>query len=336
MKSKVKGFTLIELIVVMAIFSIVLAAATSMMQPVAKIMVYTDLNASGNAQVSNISQYLENSLGTAEYIRTANFVPTDEDREKMVKYFVAQNYSGVLSKQTVMKDTSHDWVELSGLKYGKGKVHVMVIDNAQGGKISEYVYDVSFEPKPSIDDTAITQSSYTEFAVNKAFYDQFTYCVMPGDTVGSPLTFSFSTFMTDANSGKNSSFLIEAKTHRNGQDYTYSTTATVMLVNTMQSHRDEITHRPIGLYYVANKVADEDGHAPGTADYTETWGVVDQAESQAINAHVTPGAAAPVPIGPASIEGNTGFGNNTTTSVYPYRDGGMCFIYSYGAEMSTD
>ena len=56
---RVKGFTLIELIVVLAIFSVIMFGAMSLMTPASKIMTNTENMENGSAAVSSISKYLE-------------------------------------------------------------------------------------------------------------------------------------------------------------------------------------------------------------------------------------------------------------------------------------
>lgn len=311
MKGKAKGFTLIELIVVMAIFSIVMFAATSMMQPVAKVMVLADVREAGAAQVSNISKYLECNLSTAEYINTANFVPDETERNKMVQNYVKNYYTGILSKETKIADVDHSYVELSEAKYGKGLVHVMVIDNTADGKISEYVYEASFK-----EGEAPVQVSYEEYAVNRATYDNYHYTITPCVKKYSPAEFHFTNFMTSPGDVENTSFTIEGYTVRhegksNEQRFDFSGTATIPLVNMLNRGA---SGRPSGSYYVLEE--QEDGN----------YKVVDQSKVDSL--HVSPATI-------ATIEGETAYGNRTSET-YPYDTGGMCFIYSFGAEMSTD
>lgn len=72
MKRTQKGFTLIELIIVLAIFGIILALVMSFIDPVAKIMKKASVRERTAAYVDNIGEYLDNSLHYAEFIRVYN------------------------------------------------------------------------------------------------------------------------------------------------------------------------------------------------------------------------------------------------------------------------
>ncbi len=312
-QNKVKGFTLIELIVVLAIFSIILYAATSLMQPVAKMMVLADIREQGSANVAQISKYLELNLSAAEYMYTANFVPSDGDRDDMVANYAKTYYEGILKNP-------------SG--YGTGKIHVTTIDNAQNGKISEYVYSYDFTPgsTPTLETT-------NEFAVNRAIYDEYHYSILPGVTKYSSATsdFHFSDFMVRPNDVRNTSFTINAFTIRNEgrpneQRYDFTGTATVPLVNLANDTR--MNGRPQGTYYVLHDelVKDSNGVNPGETGYIETHN--DVIRDQAAVSNV-------IPAKPADTDTVTSFGNDPS-QVYPYATGGMCFIYSFGSEMLTD
>lgn len=66
MKKILKGFTLIELVVVMAIFAILMAGAMSLIQPVSKIFKHTNDLEKTYSYVNNIQDYLQNSLQYAD------------------------------------------------------------------------------------------------------------------------------------------------------------------------------------------------------------------------------------------------------------------------------
>ena len=97
-RNKVKGFTLAELIVVMAIFSLVLAAAWSLMGPVGKMMSLADVRESGSANINAIAKYLQVELSSTEYIMPINYIPADEGKAA-VNRFVERYYEGVLKSE---------------------------------------------------------------------------------------------------------------------------------------------------------------------------------------------------------------------------------------------
>lgn len=77
MKRIQKGFTLIELIVVLAIFGIILTLVMSFIDPVAKIMKKASVRERTAAYVDNIGEYIDNSLHYAEFMRVYNGGFTD-------------------------------------------------------------------------------------------------------------------------------------------------------------------------------------------------------------------------------------------------------------------
>lgn len=316
-QTKVKGFTLIELIVVLAIFMGVMVAAMQLLQPATESMIFSSTREQGEAQVSQISKYLEVELSGAEFMHTANFVPNDSERTAFVENFVDRYYSGVLKKGATE----------SAPEYGTGRVHVMLVDNAQKGKISEYVYDVQFDPAES--SYIVGSPVVQEYAVNAANYEKYNYIIFPG--LGSAVVgeFHFSDFMSAATArdANNTTFTIQAETTRKvqGEDkkYNFSTTATVPLINIANSAR--VNGYPLGTYYVRNLVTDADGKNPGDVGYTNTYAIQD----------VSSVRFGILPAETANIAGETAYGNRPLAYPADYTIGGMCFIYSYGSEIDT-
>ena len=62
MNKKVKGFTLVELIVVVAIFGIIMAAALNLLLPVGKQFTTTAEFEGARSSVDNVSRYISGSL----------------------------------------------------------------------------------------------------------------------------------------------------------------------------------------------------------------------------------------------------------------------------------
>lgn len=180
MKRKVvKGFTLIELIVVIAIFSIILFAATSMMIPVQKIMGTTAAQENANAAATNASLYLKNNLAPAEYMYAYSTKLEDADIAAEVEKFTRAYYTGIVRDEVV--------ATTSPIEYAKGRVHVLRVDNTNLGEIREWVYSVSFNPSDAavtqIDPSTGTAGTFTAdytYPVNKAFYENYRFLIMPG------------------------------------------------------------------------------------------------------------------------------------------------------------
>ncbi len=68
-KSKLKGFTLIELIIVLAIFSGLMVLIMSFIDPVSRQMTDTSVRERTASYVDNISDYFDGSLRYAQFAR---------------------------------------------------------------------------------------------------------------------------------------------------------------------------------------------------------------------------------------------------------------------------
>jgi len=187
MKStKVKGFTLVELLIVMAVFSLIMFGALQMVEPSSRLFTRSFNEESVSAAQTNIRNYLENTLRYVQYISIRNQEPEHDD----LVYFVNSHYNGKIDKDG--HATS-------------GTVYVMCIDNTQGGKISlkEYpytagdikpvnVYDATADGTATIDMASVVS---TEWCINKAMYKDFNFMISPMVTTTQTIS------MTDA-SGK--------------------------------------------------------------------------------------------------------------------------------------
>lgn len=316
MKQKVvKGFTLIELIVVMAIFMVVMVAAMSLMGPVAKKMTLADVRESGSAQVNSISSYLQSELGSAEYLLVTNKIGNSDT---LVNEYVKRYYEGVLKKGATVEDPA----------YGKGKVHVLTIDNEHGGQISETVYDVKFD----LGDNFIeSKSPVNDYAINKAFYENASYRIeLGGDFLNAEVdkfddADALENFLNSINA-TDTTFRITATLRRGNahpQDYSFTTNATVPLVNIME--------RPgpvTGRYYVIKETGTNSPVPPAVANYKAEivdLGVDTGITGQDENAEYTK---------------TRHFGGiAVASSIWCKPDGtspNYTFVYSYGNEMLTN
>lgn len=326
MKRKiVKGFTLIELIVVLAIFMVVMVAAMSLMEPVSKKVMLADVREQGAAQVNSITKYLQNELGSVEYIMPANYIPADNGKG-LVDKFVEEYYEGVLKAGASTTPGAGD--------YGSGKVHVMTIDNKADGKVSEWVYDVSFKLNDGSGGfTYITGTpEYTEYAVNKAYYDGTKYRIEIGDTTSNAMT----NFLTGTQSNEYT-FTITSFVTRgtsNPKTYMFSSTATTPLVNIVERRNSSGSGSKCvkGKYYVINE----------TLDTTVTPNVMTRTIQDITDANISSKLADPTLTysrkigGLASVEPvlpqvDTDYTAHPTAGP----DSQYTFVYSYGNEMKT-
>jgi len=323
-KNKVKGFTLMELIVVMAIFMIVLVAAMSFLQPVQKMVIQADVRESGAAQVNSISNYLQTELGSAEYLMVTNNIIRDgaghvQDSfcRNMVADYVKRYYEGALKKGATT----------AAPVYGKGQVHVLTIDNTRGGEITKRVYEVSFAPDAPVGTLVSNNAS----VINKAYYQDTNYIIELG---GSMLAQDIenSTNMTaflNSITASDTTFNITAaivKGTANPKVYEFTTTATIPLVNIME--------RPgpvTGKYYVIKESGDATA-TPSTyqaeiVDLGVDTGIVGKASDPTHTLSRNLGSTAVM----SSIycKPESGHAVNGSSSQYT-------FVYSYGNEMLTN
>ncbi|MBP0973046.1 MAG: prepilin-type N-terminal cleavage/methylation domain-containing protein [Oscillospiraceae bacterium] len=319
----VKGFTLIELIVVMAIFMVIMVAAMSMMEPVSKMVTLADVRESGAAQVNSISSFLQSELGSSEYMMVTNRVYKDGSNEisdtscqNLVNQYVTRYYEGVLKKGATVAAPA----------YGKGKVHVMTIDNANHGMITTRVYDVNF----ALGAHCGAASEINDAAINKAYYENTEYQIdLGGNMINTDMsqpTFDPTAFLQSL-SATDTTFNITAKMTRgagtsNPKTYEFTTTSTVPLVNIME--------RPgpvTGKYYVIRETGTGSNYAADIVDLGTTVSL----ETPALN--------------PAHTLTRTFGGLSTVSSIWVNLDSTLptagptsayTFVYSYGNEMLTN
>ncbi|GEM_PF-1466269 len=250
MKKRVKGFTLMELIVVLAIFSVVMAAAMQLLQPVTKSMVLADVTESGNAAVANISAYLENQISAAEYLDAYNSLPSGAAGDTMddrVKNYVQYYYEGVLRKGSGTDDPA----------YAKGTFHVLTVDNNNGGKISRYTYTAQF----NINDFKVTRDTALdeEWAVNKSYYDDFSFAINfgtypdSGTVIESDLTTNYEL------SAQSTAYSIRATTERNHKEYSFRTNNAMSLTNIYNR-----SGKPVNSYYIIEQTFTSSATNPET------------------------------------------------------------------------
>ena len=143
-----KGFTLIELIIVLAIFSIIMVLVMSFIDPVSKVMSKTSVRERTASYVDNIGEYLEKSMRYAQYVRV--FEGDFSDRKKADSTDSSLNIKTTEEKAVIqfVDDYFDGAIDSSGNPL-TGKVHVLKLcnDNTLGsdkpGTIYETIYDFS-------------------------------------------------------------------------------------------------------------------------------------------------------------------------------------------------
>ena len=118
-KKNLKGFTLIELIVVMAIFSLLMAGALALVDPVEKINKTASDFEKTNAYVDNIQDYLQDSLRYAENVWVYQGNMSDAELKAEAEDFRQKYYNETITT----KDGSH-------VVYTKGNMRIITILNS--------------------------------------------------------------------------------------------------------------------------------------------------------------------------------------------------------------
>lgn len=121
-----KGFTLIELVIVMAIFGLLMIAVISIANPVSKIFKKADFAEKSYSDTNNIQLYLQNQLQYAD-----NLVIYTEDNVKSVgdSLAVANKFAVDYYQEIVTKDLGNPSLDVNATKNVDGKVYVLRLVN---------------------------------------------------------------------------------------------------------------------------------------------------------------------------------------------------------------
>ena len=99
-KTTKKGFTLMELIIVLALFSVIMVLVMSFIDPASKLMNKTSTREKTAAYVDNINEYVDKSLRYASFVRIfesdfcSKTVPTPIAEDKAVQEFIDDFFDG--------------------------------------------------------------------------------------------------------------------------------------------------------------------------------------------------------------------------------------------------
>lgn len=143
-KSVLKGFTLVELLVVMAIFSVLMAAALALTTPVSRMYKHTALAEKTYSYSHNIQEYLQGALEYADslYVLTGDNLSEYSSMQELAEKFRKEHYDNVVK--------SDDGTSIRGVR---GKIYILRLLNkaatlpdgttAPAGQITltEYVFD---------------------------------------------------------------------------------------------------------------------------------------------------------------------------------------------------
>lgn len=172
MKKKFKGFTLVELVIVMAIFTILLVGVMALVDPVAKLMKKTNVQESNAASTDNIKRYLEGNLRYAEAITVHSGGLTQYD--SAVGWGAVPGDKNEQLRKSVQNFLNDYYKNLSNSTHAplSGNVRVMVIDN-------DGSYDMNGDGAPD----GVPGQIYEYLVPVTAGYTYFDY-----DSVGGVMT----------------------------------------------------------------------------------------------------------------------------------------------------
>lgn len=145
-----KGFTLLELIIVMAIFSILMVGVMALIKPVSNMFKNSAISEKTYSYANNVQQYLQTKLEYAEdvYVGTSSKMgltsdgaANNEEIAKLVEKFRYTHFAEAV--------LTHDGG--NSIEYINGKIHVIRLVNSDGtdsngdpvrkGQITHRVYD---------------------------------------------------------------------------------------------------------------------------------------------------------------------------------------------------
>lgn len=211
-KNKAKGFTLIELIIVMAIFGIIMLGVMKIADPLAKVMNKSSTKEKSSAYVDNISDYLDKSMRYAKYMQVYQGEISDYaglSEKEAVQEFVKDYFDGCITKGgDLMKGKLHVMRLISQSTYGPEgtPTHITVpMDNTgtnvvetKDGEIWETIYDftcgdsykdssdiVHWLPEPNVTLKSSQMVVNPEHLENYGYYYRYGYSTFEAVSHGS-------------------------------------------------------------------------------------------------------------------------------------------------------
>lgn len=159
-KSKLKGFTLVELVVVMAIFSVLMAGALALTTPVSRMYKNTALAERTYSYSHNIQEYIQGALEYSDslYVYTEDMLGTTyaSDKKALAEDFRAKHYDKVV--------VSDDGVTSRPIK---GKIYIMRLLNDADGAIPAGQITLT---EYSFDGNNLTETSAERPVLNNAYF----------------------------------------------------------------------------------------------------------------------------------------------------------------------
>lgn len=175
MKKKLKGFTLLELVIVMAIFSVIAVGAMAMIRPAMQLFNKTASQEGASADIDNISRYIQDNLKYADRVNVY-YGYGQTSVSGMLNANISGKYTKIQKEGTEWKKVTYESTPLqyfrdyyfsSSADYAGKNINVMEIikDGHKDGYINIYTY--SLETGNQIEQTSI----------NDDFYNNYTFSI---------------------------------------------------------------------------------------------------------------------------------------------------------------
>lgn len=226
-KKKLQGFTLVELVIVMAIFSIVMYSVTNLIDPVSKFLVRSSNFESQTAWTDNFTRMAEGNLQYADRIRVYNhFYPGDIMKSRNTDGQLGGDVSLLSANlQNHIKEFYGTYFANRAYLGCRGQIHVLIFDNgadsdanlyhnpnnysnftdflkdyANTGKISRLTFEFDNYDSGKNNADAVLNNGYLEsWVVNQKLYGHYNYSYELGNSTGAdPLDIVTSTEYTTA------------------------------------------------------------------------------------------------------------------------------------------
>lgn len=174
-RKKLSGFTLVELIIVVAIFSGIAVGALAMVRPAMQIFNRTSSQEGAGANIDNITRYLQDNLRYADRVNVYQGYGKTKPEDMLTKQIddllpsvgldpTTNTYKKVYAEATPLDFFRKYYYSLSD-EYENKKINVMQIDDA--GKISICQFALKDGNKVP----------YSDSAISDAFYEDYTFSI---------------------------------------------------------------------------------------------------------------------------------------------------------------
>lgn len=174
---KLKGFTLVELIIVMAIFSGIAVGALAMIRPAMQLFNKTASQEGASADIDNISRYIQDNLKYADRVNVY-YGYGKTSVSDMLNTNISGKYTKIQKDGTEWKKDTYESTPLqyfrdyyfsSSADYAGKNINVMEI--TQDGHVNIYTYSLETG----------NEVSGTITSISDAFYDKYIFSITEWD-----------------------------------------------------------------------------------------------------------------------------------------------------------